>query len=47
MLHFALLGLTLEWLTRNPVAPGLVQVLPAIEEEAATLALRALGMGHG
>ncbi|MCK6505214.1 hypothetical protein L6R53_17745 [Myxococcota bacterium] len=47
MLHFALLGLTLEWLTRHPVAPGLVQVLPSIEEEAATLALRALGMGHG
>lgn len=47
LLHFALLGLTLEWLTRNPVAPGLIDVLPAIEDEAATLALQALGMGHG
>lgn len=47
LLHFALLGLTLEWLTRHPVAPGMHEVLASIEEEAAGLALQALGMGHG
>jgi len=47
LLHFAVLGLTLQWLTRNAVAPGEVAVPPFIEEEAARLALEALGMGHG
>ncbi len=47
LLHFALLGLTLEWLTRTTLSPGLIGGERAIEEEAATLALQALGMGHG
>lgn len=47
LLHFAVLGLTLEWLTRNEVPRGEVAVPAAIEEEAAGLALQALGMGHG
>lgn len=47
LLHFAVLGLTLEWLTNNPVPKGEVAVRPEIEEEAARLALEALGMGHG
>ncbi len=47
LLHFAVLALTLQWLTRHAVAPGEVAVQPAIEEEAARLALEALGLGMG
>lgn len=47
VLHFAVLGLTLEWLTRHTISPGEHPVLPAIENEAAELALRALGKAHG
>ncbi len=42
LLHFALLGLTLEWLTNNAVQPGEIQVPAEIERHAATLALEAL-----
>ncbi|MCB9777968.1 MAG: hypothetical protein H6742_05345 [Alphaproteobacteria bacterium] len=47
LLHFAVLGLTLEWLTRTTLPAGENPVPVAIEEEAAGLALQALGMGHG
>lgn len=47
LLHFAVLGLTLEWLTRHSIPPGEHPVQPAIEDEAAHLALRALGKAHG
>ena len=42
LLHFALLGLTLEWLTQHPIQPGEFQVPAEVEEEAAKLALQAL-----
>lgn len=47
LLHFAVLGLTLEWLTKHTLAPGLHPVRHDIENEAAELALRALGRAHG
>ena len=47
LLHFAVLGLTLEWLTRNALNPGVHPALSAIENEAAELALRALGKAVG
>lgn len=47
LLHFAMLGLTLEWLTRHAIPAGEHPALPAIENEAAELALRALGKAHG
>ena len=47
LLHFAVLGLTLGWLSRHSVPPGEHTALPAIENEAAELALRALGKAHG
>lgn len=47
LLHFAVLGLTLEWLTRATPAPGEHIVPLAIEQEAAGLALQALRRGHG
>ncbi len=47
LLHFAVLGLTLEWLTRHAIPPGEHPALAAIENEAAELALRALGKAHG
>lgn len=43
LLHFALLGLGLEWLTRHEPAPGEVQVPDEIEAEAAAAALAVLG----
>ena len=46
LLHFAVLGLTLEWLTKNELSPGEVQVPASIEREAAKLALEALGGGR-
>ena len=43
LLHFAVLGLTLEWLASGPDAPaGEIMVPRELEEEAARLALRAL-----
>ena len=42
LLHFALLGLTLEWLTKASPALGEVAVPREVEEEAAELALKAL-----
>ena len=42
LLHFALLGLTLEWLTKTSHSPGEIPVPQEVEEEAATLALQAL-----
>jgi adenosylhomocysteinase len=47
LLHFALLGLTMEWLTRNPLPPGEHIVPATMEREAAELALEALSMAHG
>jgi len=47
LLHFAVLGLALEWLTRHDIAPGELLVPRAIEQEAAELAHIALGMAHG
>jgi len=47
LLHFAVLGLTLEWLTHTTLEPGEVRVPPSLEDEAAELALQALGMAHG
>jgi adenosylhomocysteinase len=48
LLHFALLGLTLEWLTRaTDLPPGLITVPPDLENVAAELALTALRAAHG
>lgn len=47
LLHFAVLGLTLEWLAATDLPAGENPVPASIEEEAAGLALQALGMGHG
>jgi adenosylhomocysteinase len=43
LLHFAVLGLALEWLTRNSPEAGEVALPPSIEEEAAVAALKVLG----
>ena len=43
LLHFALLGLTLEWLTQHRVEAGEIPVPEQVEIEAARLALQALG----
>ena len=42
LLHFALLGLTLEWLTQRNVSPGEIAVPIEVEKEAARLALQSL-----
>jgi adenosylhomocysteinase len=48
LLHFALLGLTLEWMaTSKRMAAGEILVPDAIEQRAATLALHALRVSHG
>lgn len=47
LLHFALLGLTLDWLTGAELDPGAAVVPHAIEQEAAGLALQALQTAHG
>ncbi len=47
LLHFALLGLTLEWLASQTLSPGEISVPPNLEIEAAALAMDALGMAHG
>jgi len=47
LLHFAVLGLTLEWLAGRKLEAGETPVPPTLENEAATLALEALGMAHG
>jgi adenosylhomocysteinase len=47
LLHFAVLGLTLEWMAARRLKPGETPVPPDLENEAATLALEALGMAHG
>ncbi|MEL6347900.1 MAG: NAD(P)-dependent oxidoreductase [Myxococcota bacterium] len=48
LLHFALMGLTLEWLTlQSEMAPGMRIVDPVIEQKAAELALEAHNVGHG
>ena len=47
LLHFAVLGLTLEWLTRNPLPPGEHIVPAAMERAAAELAIEALALAHG
>ena len=47
LLHFALLGLTLEWIAQRKLEPGEMGVPPGLEDEAAKLALRALEMAHG
>ena len=47
LLHFAVLGLTLERLTGQNLSPGEHRVSEDIENEAAAMALRALGKAHG
>ncbi|MEC8192740.1 MAG: NAD(P)-dependent oxidoreductase [Myxococcota bacterium] len=47
LLHFALLGLTLEWLAKNPLPAGEQAIPEGLEERAAALALQALGAAHG
>ena len=47
LLHFALLGLTLEWLTQAGLEAGQTIVPARIEQEAAGLALEALRTAHG
>ena len=48
LLHFAVLGLTLEWLTRSDDRmAGLIEVPEFIEDAAAELALTALSSAHG
>ncbi len=47
LLHFALLGLTLAWIASRKLDPGEMSVPPGLEDEAAQLALKALGMAHG
>ena len=47
LLHFAVLGLSLEWLRTSQLTPGEHVVPPAIERAAAEIALTALGMAHG
>jgi adenosylhomocysteinase len=44
LLHFAVLGMTLEWLAGTTVGTGEMQAPPEVEEQAAELALAAL---HG
>ncbi len=43
LLHFAVAGLALEWATSADLVPGEHWLAPGIEEEAARLALKALG----
>jgi adenosylhomocysteinase len=43
LLHFAVLGLGLEWLTRHTPPPGEVALPPALEATAAEVALSVLG----
>ena len=47
LLHFALLGLTLEWLADQTLPAGEHRAPSALEDQAAELALQALGMAHG
>ncbi|MEC8424515.1 MAG: hypothetical protein VX000_12110, partial [Myxococcota bacterium] len=47
LLQFALLGMTLEWLTSVALAHGQAVVPRDIEQEAAGLALQALQTAHG
>jgi len=47
LLHFALLGLTLEWIAKKALSPGEHAVPKELESEAARLALQALSMAHG
>lgn len=45
LLHFAVLGLALEWLARNGAPAGELALPPGIEADAAQVALAALGVG--
>ncbi len=45
LLHFAILGLALEWLARNAAAPGELPLPAEIETDAAAIALATLGVG--
>jgi len=47
LLHFALLGLTLEWLSDRQLDRGELSAPLALETAAAELAISALGMAHG
>jgi adenosylhomocysteinase len=47
LLHFTLLALTLAWLCRNTPSKGQLPIPPGLEDEAARMALSALGMSHG
>jgi adenosylhomocysteinase len=44
LLHFAVLGLAVEWVAQNRVSPGEVLVPDEIENQAASLALEALDL---
>ena len=43
LLHFAVLGLALEWLTKHTAPAGELTLPPEIEDQAALAALRVLG----
>jgi adenosylhomocysteinase len=47
LLHFAVVGLSLEWLSRASAAPGELAVPAEIEDHAASFALKALGIAEG
>jgi adenosylhomocysteinase len=48
LLHFAVLGLALEWIAKEAtLQPGEIVVPDDLENQAAELALQALGMAHG
>jgi adenosylhomocysteinase len=47
LLHFALVGLTLDWLSSNELEAGEIMVPNELEHEAAALALDALGRAAG
>jgi adenosylhomocysteinase len=47
LLHFALLGLALDWVAHTELPPGEVKVTAALEDQAASLALDALEQAGG
>jgi adenosylhomocysteinase len=47
LLHFAVVGLALEWLAKADLSPGEVCVPTDLEDHAASVALKALGIAEG
>lgn len=47
LLHFALVGLALEWVSQHTLKPGETSITPDLENQAATLALQALEQSGG